>query len=146
MLYGMWLWKRTHYYSSDKWCWLKKNCLLKLYQWRIWTLSITLQSSWRSWIRWNIWYNQSEIQEKRSNESLLQKSSVRDTKWNVPATDNSHAHIFKYSPFHDADSQDHDRFSVNTYSSKHSYNNLRTCWTSWFVLSRQGLEISRVHT
>ena len=27
----------------------------------------------------------------------------------------SHAHIFKYSSFHDADSQDHDRFFVNTY-------------------------------
>ena len=89
--------------------------------------------------------NQSEIQEKRYKESLLHKSPVIETKWNIPATDNSHARIFKYSPFHDADSQDHDRFSVNTYSSKHSYKNLRTCWTSWSVLSRQELEISKVH-
>ena len=86
--------------------------------------------------------NQSEIQKKRSNESLLHKSPVRDTKWNVSATDNSHTYIFKYSSFHDADSQDPDWLSVNTYSSKYSYNNLRTCWTSWFVLP---IEISRVH-
>ena len=33
--------------------------------------------------------NQSEILKKRSNESILQKSSVKDTKSNVPTTDNS---------------------------------------------------------
>ena len=31
--------------------------------------------------------NQFETQEKRSNESLLHKSPVRDTKWNFPATE-----------------------------------------------------------